>query len=422
MDKYEFDHALAFECARSFSVSTGLGCTVSDISGKILYSCGCCVGNCPLADTTGISHADCIRAHNYGMTEAERFGGKYIYFCPLGLTCFVSPIIGEEGSMAKITVGPFLMVELQDFIDCELTENLHLEDAQKEKVIGLLRQIPQVEPQRVQDLSVLLFLTVGFMNNVAAENRLIEQERADLLQGQIGAYIYEVKNQTNMMRYPFEKERAFLQSLTQRDMPAARRQLKELLALLFAQKGSNGEWIRTRAGELLALVSRTAVEQGAGEEQTLLWLERCQQTLPAITGFQKLSVWLYETVIGFVEGLFDYPDAKHANLIHRCIQHISAHYNEHLTLEDTAAALSHSPDYLSRIFKQETGMPFNQYLNNLRITKAKELIRYSDLRLTDISHMVGYDDQSYFTKVFKRTTGMSPSDYHKKFQRKNGPG
>ena len=133
MDKYEFDHALAFECARSFSVSTGLGCTVSDISGKILYSCGCSVGNCPLADTTGISHADCIRAHNYGMTEAERFGGKYIYFCPLGLTCFVSPIIGEEGSMAKITVGPFLMVELQDFIDCELTENLHLEDAQKEQ-------------------------------------------------------------------------------------------------------------------------------------------------------------------------------------------------------------------------------------------------------------------------------------------------
>ena len=57
---------------------------------------------------------------------------------------------------------------------------------------------------------------------------------------------------------------------------------------------------------------------------------------------------------------------------------------------------------------------FNRYLNNVRITKAKELIRSSDLRLTDISQMVGYDDQSYFTKVFRRIAGMSPNEYRKK--------
>ena len=50
----------------------------------------------------------------------------------------------------------------------------------------------------------------------------------------------------------------------------------------------------------------------------------------------------------------------------------------------------------------------------MRITKAKELIRSSDLRLTDISQMVGYDDQSYFTKVFRRIAGMSPNEYRKK--------
>ena len=44
------------------------------------------------------------------MTEAERFGGKYIYFCPMGLTCFVSPILGEGGAEAKLTVGPFITV------------------------------------------------------------------------------------------------------------------------------------------------------------------------------------------------------------------------------------------------------------------------------------------------------------------------
>lgn len=413
MDKYKFDHKLACECAKAFSVSTGLGCTVSDISGKIIYTHGCGVGNCPLAGLANISHEDCIQAHNYGMSEAERFGGKYIYFCPLGLTCFVSPIIGDEGSMAKITVGPFLMVDLQDFIYCELTENLHLDSDQKETVIQKLEQIPQIEPNRVQELSVLLFMAVGFMNNVSAENKLLKEERSNLLQGQINAYIAELKQESDAMRYPFKKEQAFLQAIAQQDMENARLLLKELLASLFAQSGGNLKWIQTRSSELITLISRTAIEHGAEEEQTLLWLENCQKILSSQRNFYTLSDWLFNMVTSFLSGLFTYSDAKHTNLIHKCIQYISQNYAECLTLEETAKALSHSPDYLSRIFKLETGVTFNHYVNNLRIEKAKKLMRNTNLRLTDISHMVGYVDQSYFTKVFRRITGLSPSEYIK---------
>ena len=61
-------------------------------------------------------------------------------------------------------------------------------------------------PTKVQELSVLLFMAVGFMNNVSAENRLLEAERSDLLQGQISAYISGLKNQDAPPRYPFEKK------------------------------------------------------------------------------------------------------------------------------------------------------------------------------------------------------------------------
>ncbi len=414
MDKYKFDHTLACECAKAFSVSTGLGCTVSDISGTILYTHGCSVGTCPLAGLANISHDDCIRAHNYGMSEAERFGGKYIYFCPLGLTCFVSPIIGDVGSTAKITVGPFLMVDLEDFIYCELTENLHLDSAQKAIVIQTLEQIPQLEPTRVQELSVLLFMAVGFMNNVSAEHKLLKEERSNLLQGQINAYITELKQSSGTMRYPFKKEQAFLQTIAQHDIENARLLLKELLATLFAQSAGNLKWIQARTNELITLISRAAMEQGAQEEQTLLWLENCQKMLATQNSFYHLSDWLFDTVTSFLEGIFTYPDAKHTNLIHKCIQYVSQNYAECLTLEETAKTLSHSPDYLSRIFRQETGVTFNHYVNNVRIEKAKKLILNTNLRLTDISHMIGYVDQSYFTKVFRRITGLSPSEYAKR--------
>lgn len=152
--------------------------------------------SCTLCEAAGLPHENCIRAHNYGMTEAERFGGKYIYFCPLGLTCFVSPIIGEVKSTAKITVGPFMMVDFQDFIDCELTDNLPLTQEARTELIRLLKEVPQMPPTKVQELSVLLFMAVGFMNNVSAENRLLEAERSDLLQGQISAYISGLKTRT----------------------------------------------------------------------------------------------------------------------------------------------------------------------------------------------------------------------------------
>lgn len=413
MTQEKFDYQLADECSRAFCASTGLGCTVSDTEGRLLFEYGYGCHSCGLCRAAGLPDENCIRAHNYGMMEAERFGGKYIYFCPLGLTCFVSPIIGEAGSMAKITVGPFLMVELQDFIDCELKENLHLDAPTRERVVSLLKKVPQIMPQKVQELSILLFMAVGFLNNVSAENRMLAIERSDLLQGQISGYISQLKN-SRSPRYPFELERSLLESLAQGDKSGTLQKLQEYLAALFAAGGGNPAWMNQKALELIVLLSRTLTEKGADEQQTLFWLQRCQKEVSQRKNFHDLSSWLYETLSDLLDRTAGYADARHANIIHRCIQYIGTGYTEHLTLESAARALFLSPDYLSRIFSKETGTSFNRYLNNVRITKAKELIRSGNLRLTDISQMVGYDDQSYFTKVFRRITGMSPNEYRKK--------
>lgn len=413
MKKEDFNHQLANECARAFSISTGLGCTVSDTSGNILYEHGFGCGGCNLCQTAGLPTENCIRAHHYGMIEAERFGGKYIYFCPFGLTCFVSPIIGEKGSTAKITVGPFLMVELQDFIDCELSEHLHLNSETKKQVCHLLLSVPQISPKTVQELSVLLFMAVGFMNNISAENRLLEIERSDLLQGQINAYISHLKGRENSGHYPFETERLLLHAISHGEKKEVKQYLTELLASLHAE-GSEINHIRSKISEFLVLLSRTAAENGIDEQQVLFLHHQWQKALSSLPSFQQISAWLLTVAEDMTESIAAYSDVRHTNLIHHCIQHIGAHYQERLTLEETARVVCLSPDYLSRIFRQETGIGFRQYLNNVRITKAKELIRTTNLRLTDISQMAGYDDQSYFTKVFKRTTGISPNEYAKK--------
>ena len=370
--------------------------------------------NCPLCAYAGCSREECTASHIYGMLEAERFGGKYIYFCPLGLTCFVSPIIGDEGTAAKITAGPFMMVEKQDFIDCELKENLHLQGEALKQSIAALDQVPFVPPEQATELSNLLFMAVGFMNNVSAENDLLEADRSHTLQSQISAYIAQLKaNGETPAVYPLLKEQALLRSIARRDREQAYQQLKELLGELFLMGGDLPK-LKSRGYELMVMISRTALENGADTELTLDMCQRYMEEGAQIKSFSSFSSWLAKTMTEFTDSIFRYNDTKHANIIHRCVQHISVHYAERLTLDEMADMVYMSPAYLSRVFKNETGVTFNQYINRVRITKAKELLRNRRLKLTDISLMVGYEDQSYFTRVFKKLEGISPSRYRNK--------
>lgn len=90
---------------------------------------------------------------------------------------------------------------------------------------------------------------------------------------------------------------------------------------------------------------------------------------------------------------------------------IEAHYMEDISLQDAAAQLHYSDAYFCRFFKQNFDKNFIMYLSELRVEKAKELLEDMTINVKDISNRVGFRDSSYFTKVFKRFTGVTPSEY-----------
>lgn len=75
-----------------------------------------------------------------------------------------------------------------------------------------------------------------------------------------------------------------------------------------------------------------------------------------------------------------------------------------------------SPSHFSKVFKAEVGTGFAAYVNKLRIKKAKELLRDSNLTLADITQSVGYSNQQYFSRVFKADTGMAPGQYKNRYK------
>lgn len=112
---------------------------------------------------------------------------------------------------------------------------------------------------------------------------------------------------------------------------------------------------------------------------------------------------------------FHQNEGHYKNDVAKTITYIEENYMHRLTLASISANVNLSSSYLCRVFKSEVGTSITSYLNNLRIRKAATLIKEQDLSLKEISAMVGIDDQLYFSRLFKKCMGISPSEYGKKF-------
>ncbi|NLX60029.1 MAG: AraC family transcriptional regulator [Phycisphaerae bacterium] len=107
------------------------------------------------------------------------------------------------------------------------------------------------------------------------------------------------------------------------------------------------------------------------------------------------------------------PETESAShrLMLRAKEYVHAHYADCVGLNDIAAALHVSPYHLSHVFSRESDFSLFAYLMQVRMAKAKELLRHGRCTVADVSHAVGYQDPNYFAKVFRRQVGRSPSAF-----------
>ena len=101
---------------------------------------------------------------------------------------------------------------------------------------------------------------------------------------------------------------------------------------------------------------------------------------------------------------------KYSYEVQKALGYIRKHYAEKITVEELAEHLEISKGHFSRIFKQQTGVPFVKYLNQYRVDRAEELIRNTNLKVYEIAEKAGIQDYTYFTQVFRSIKGISPSE------------
>lgn len=97
-----------------------------------------------------------------------------------------------------------------------------------------------------------------------------------------------------------------------------------------------------------------------------------------------------------------------------CIDYIYSHIHYRITIKELAEHLNISESYLSKLFHKEMGLPLSQYIIDLKIEKAKNLLQYSEYNIVDIANYLSFSSQSHFIQVFQKKTGMTPHKYRTK--------
>jgi YesN/AraC family two-component response regulator len=144
----------------------------------------------------------------------------------------------------------------------------------------------------------------------------------------------------------------------------------------------------------------------SGIEKLLLNLNLPEQmhSLPEIQ--QQMTDLIMECI-----RLDDMSEINAKSKMHMAVRYIQEHYNENISVNDLAERYDMSSNYFSAIFKKELHQSPVDYITTLRMKKAKEILECSDKSVVDIAKKVGYEEASYFYRVFKKYTGMTPLHY-----------
>lgn len=215
-----------------------------------------------------------------------------------------------------------------------------------------------------------------------------------------------------MRRYDFELNEKLISALKADDEDKIREAVEMIFASLSYTRPDGLKYGRNLCMQLVLGIGQLLMELGAGDPELEIMEAELTEALYAKETLKDLRGLIESYLATVGEHIREKRTGKVANVVERVRGYIDQNYaNGGLTVADIGKAVYLSSTYVSLLFKQETGQTVGEYLTQVRVDKAKELLRDPQYKFYDICYAIGYTDPSYFTKLFKKVTGVTPSAY-----------
>ena len=165
----------------------------------------------------------------------------------------------------------------------------------------------------------------------------------------------------------------------------------------------------------ITLATRYAIEGNLPPEIAFSLSSLYMETIEQLDNMYSVNRLIEDALCAFADRVKEYCIQRYSNTITTCLNHISKNIYHEISLNNLATLLDINPTYLSKLFKKEVGIPLSEYIQRERVEEAKKLLTLTTYPLSDICAWLNFNDQSYFTRVFKKSTNMTPRQYREKY-------
>lgn len=401
-----------YDLLDTFHQCLNLPLQILDETGEILDSFGEVPKFCQIFKNYIPKGESCAKLHANASKLAISIGETYIFSCHSNLNHIIFPLTNNNTLLGAILAGPFLMTPPDSLLLSDIGEKYSISTCKLLEMYEEAETLPVFEPSKVTHISRLLYyMCSGLVTDSRNQFTLTHNKLSQQSKINESIQIYKASPQVNNRTYPYEKEKALITKLKTGDTENTKALLNDLLGYVFFAEGNNLEIVKSRALELSSLLSRAAIEGGATSDNILKANNQFLMSLQSIYDLDELCYKLQETIDVFTNCMFNYIPTKGNEIIKKAIRYIAQNYACNLTLDIVANHVHLNPAYFSSLFKQATGSSFKEYLNMVRIEESKRLLINTEYSIIDIALATGFDDQSYFSKVFKKYTGLTPKQY-----------
>lgn len=234
------------------------------------------------------------------------------------------------------------------------------------------------------------------------------------LQGEGIMHFMDITARTSEVgsEYPEYKEKLLLQKVSAGDTAESLSAFGCIFDWLVREYEDQPLKIKNKLLEIVFLVNHMSWEYEPGGGTT--GVDFLEEML-SISDLGELRLWCKKRVENVINQINSYRDYKVGGLTKRAKEYIKTNYSKSITLEDVAREINVSPQYLSKLFKEETGENFIDYLTGIRIRIAKSLLEGDEMSIKEICYSIGYSDPNYFSRIFKKIVGSTPTEYKDEF-------
>lgn len=384
---------------------------VSFFSGKGRYIWSTMDNSRICAANTAFGHDDfaCTRNLISSMNISLSLPEPYIFMCEAGLINLCSPLVFDKHVYGFLIAGPIAMGTNMEKHVGILSNKIVSFEVDYARLIPLIKHMNMYKPSEISYLNTLFQNALTSVTRVSNTLSPIGQQYKE--QTEIGEKLISLKKERINLEYPYDSENKLEDIIKSGNLDLCKKGFGKYMEDIIVFEGGNMSLVKLR---LIAFF--THIIQNNYEWQTnfdhFFYLERINESQT----LKEMHQFAISLILALTESMAQHNYSGGSSVIKEVVSYVNTNYNTDINLSKLADVVHVNSTYLSTLFKQEMGIPFTTYLNNIRLARSEELLRTTYYSITEICLMVGFASPSYFTKVFKKHYDMGPKEYRQQYR------